>query len=77
MKLVDHLSWLPTLTVALTTIALLARCLTLLIGLLATFSKIAIEDRGRAFGEFARAVGHQTRNVKPRSQMSSEHPSEP
>lgn len=57
MRTLELYPWLPALTAALTVIAMAARCLTLLIGLLATLPKADSSDRPEIFREFARAAG--------------------
>ena len=57
MSSAQHLLWLPALVAASAALlAAVARCLTLLVGLLVALSKAARKDRPEIFREFARAV---------------------
>jgi hypothetical protein len=57
MKLLHIYPWLPVLVIAaLTASTVIVRCLMLLVGLLAVFSRIPMVDRADAFREFARAT---------------------
>lgn len=61
MSFAPHLPWLPVLIAAgMTSLAVVARCATLLIGLLAALSKASRGDRPDIFREFARAVSRRS-----------------
>jgi hypothetical protein len=65
MRNLEQYPWLPALAAAFTLTAMAVRCLTLLIGLLATLMKAYPSDRPEIFREFARAASGRRSTSKP------------